>query len=96
MTREQIINNLSKFQSPQPSQWREQAQWRLDNEDWLECSAQIALNILNRMEETNVNEAQLANTLGISINELMKILSGNENLSLKTICQIEKALNIKL
>lgn len=43
-----------------------------------------------------MTQSQLASKMGISPAMVTKLLSGKENLSLKTICGLEKALQIEL
>ena len=59
-------------------------------------SSLIALEIHRYLRENNITQSQLAERLGISSAMVTKLLSGKENLSLKTICSIEKAIHFEL
>ena len=68
----------------------------MENERWLRMSRSVSLAIVDYMQENNLSRAQLANKLGISQQYLSRILSGMENLSLKSLAKIEIALGITL
>ena len=59
-------------------------------------SRSVSLAIIDYMQENNLSRAQIANKLGISQQYLSRILSGMENLSLKSLAKIEIALGITL
>lgn len=49
--KEEIITNLKRHQSATPSKWRENAEWRIANKEWLRYSQHIAMMMLDKMEE---------------------------------------------
>jgi transcriptional regulator with XRE-family HTH domain len=71
-------------------------QWELENDHWTERSFMIALLILDELEARNWTQKHLAQELGVSAQQVSKILKGKENLSLSTISKLEKALGIML
>ena len=79
-----------------PSRWREKAEWRLQNKEWLRCSQHIAMLMLEKMEEMNMTQKQLAELMGRSQQYVSKVLKGQENLSLETIAKIEDCLDISI
>ena len=87
---------LEAHQSPTPSRWREEAQWRRDNEYWLRYSRFITLQVLRTMDERAVTQVELAKRMGCSQQYVSKVLKGKENLSLESIWKIENALDIDL
>ena len=93
-TKEEIINNLKQHQSKNPSKWREKAEWRMANREWLRYSQQIAMMMLDKMEEAGLTQKSLAQRMGCSQQYVSRILKGTENLSIETITKIESALNL--
>jgi len=78
------------------STWLEDAKWRQANADWLDFSAAIATKILRFLRENRITQKELAERLGFSPQYVNKIVKGSENLTLETICKIQKALKITL
>lgn len=76
--------------------WLEEAEWRQANADWLELSAAIAIKILRYLRTHQITQKELAEKLGLSPQYINKIVKGSENLTLETICKIQKALGIVL
>ena len=96
MKREEKIEKLNKIVAGQKSKWEERAELRIKNEEWLNKSAEIALKILRTLRYFNMSQAKLAEEIGVSPQQISKIVKGNENLTLETICKIEKVLNTEL
>jgi transcriptional regulator with XRE-family HTH domain len=87
------LNNLI---SDQPSGWLEKARERAENSDWLGKSASIALKVLHELKEQSMSQKDLAEKLHVSTQYVSKLVKGKENLSLETICKLEKVLNTTL
>lgn len=90
------IEYLEAHQSPTPSKWRENAQWRRDNEFWLKYARFITLQVLRSMDEQAVTQAELASRMGCSQQYVSNLLKGRSNMTLETIARLEKALNIDI
>ena len=91
------LEKLKQISEPAPSNWREQAQWRKDNRDWLRKSGRIAVAVLAAIDaDPNMNQTLLAEKMGVTKQYISKIVKGQENLSLQTICKLESALGITL
>lgn len=88
------VRRLETHQSATPSRWKEAAQARRANKEWLRYSQKIAMRMLDKMEELDITQKQLAERMGCSQQYVSKILKGCENLSLETLSKIENALNI--
>ena len=86
------INNLAS----NSSKWKEEAQKRKENRDWQKHSQKIAIKVLKALREKGVNQKQLAKMIGVSPQQINKIVKGSENLTLMTIAKLENALNIEL
>lgn len=95
-TAEEQIAFLQAHSSPTPSQWREHAEWRRANRNWLRQSQMIAVKMLEAMDEQHINQRQLAERMGCSQQYVSKVLKGKENLSIETITKIEDALTISI
>ncbi len=79
-----------------PSKWKENALYRKENRRWLDKSVDIALIILDVMDEKAITKYELAQRLKLSYQEMTKILKGQENLTLETISNLEIVLGIKI
>lgn len=95
-TAEEIKDRLNRMKSSTPSKWRENAQWRLDNKEWLRYSQRIAMMMLDRMEEMGLSQKSVAQRMGCSQQYVSRVLKGKENLSIETIYKIEKALELNI
>lgn len=96
MCREEQIAFLREHSSPTPSRWREKAEWRRANRDWLPYSRKIAIKTAMALEEKDLSQHQLAERMGCSPQYVSRLLKGEENLSLETICKLENALNLSI
>ena len=90
------IEFLEAHQSPTPSHWREDAQWRRDNEYWLKYSRYITLQVMRAMDEQSVTQVELAKRMGCTQQYVSNLLKGSSNMTLETIARLENALNIDL
>lgn len=84
------------------SGWLEKAKWRQENEDWLDISFSIAVKMLSALsanKKTDTfprNQKELAEAMSCSAQYVNKLLRGQENLQIETICKVQRILNIKL
>ena len=92
----EVIARLKEHQSPTPSRWRKEAEWRLKNRSWLRHSQHIAVKMLEKMDELGMTQKQLAELMGCSQQYVSKVLKGQENLSLETMSKIEDCLHISI
>ena len=93
---DKIISKLKQHQSSTPSKWRENVEWRMANKSWLRYSQQIAMLMLDKMDELGMTQKKLAELMGCSQQYVSKVLKGQENLSLETLSKIERCLNIQI
>ncbi len=89
-----IVGRLKKHTSPTSSKWREELEYMEASESWLWHSQRIAMQMLDKMDETGITRKQLAERMKCSPQYISKVLKGRENLSLETLSKIEKALGI--
>lgn len=90
------IEYLNTHQSAVPSKWRENAQWRRDNERWLKYSRAITVKVMRAMDEQSVTQSELAERMGCTQQYVSNLLKGSSNMTLETISRIEDALNIDI
>lgn len=94
--KQKTLEYLESHRSETSSQWREEAEWRRDNREWLRYSKSIALLVLSYMKRENITQSAMAERMNCSQQYVSKILKGNENLSLETLAKIERATGEKL
>ena len=90
MDKEEVMERIFKHSKAMHSDWCN------DNRDWVRRSQEIALRMLNSMDEQNLTQRALAERMGCTQQYISKVLKGQENLSLETLVKIEDALGIEL
>lgn len=90
------IEFLEAHKSPTPSRWREDAQWRRDNEYWLKYARYITLQVLRAMDDQSITQVELAKRMGCTQQYVSNLLKGSSNMTLETIARLENALSIDL
>ena len=88
------IDFLESHRSETPSQFMEDVKWRKENEGWLRWSRQLATALIGYMQDNKMKRADLAHKLNVSPQYVSRLLSGTENLSFKSIANIEEKLGI--
>ena len=91
-----LNEKLLKLASDKPSEWKAKAKFRRDNRIWLKKSAAIAIKVLNALDEQNITQKDLAERMGVSPQQISKIVRGQENLTLQTIINLEIILGIQI
>lgn len=76
--------------------WRHRADYQRKNRAWLKKSVEIALRILDALDNRRMTQVELANRLNVSRQHISKIVKGQENLTLETIARIEEVLGVVL
>lgn len=89
----EVLNRLTECEE---SGFVERARERRSNAQWLKKSAQIAVRVLRRLKEMNMSQKDLAVKLGVAPQYVSKVVKGQENLTLETICKLETILGIVL
>lgn len=90
------VERLRKYESPTPSKWREEAEWRRANRSWLRRSQAIAMKLLDKRDEMDWTQQQVAEKLGCTQQYVSRIQQGKENLSLEMLSKIEDSLGVKI
>ena len=78
------------------SNWLREAQERRKNRAWLRHSQKIAAKVLSALRngDKKMTQKELAKKIGVSPQQVNKIVKGRENLMLETITKLEQALGI--
>lgn len=96
------MTNFLKHVSIEDSGWMAKAKWRQENEDWLDVSFDIAIRIGSTLYDNKQknkypkNQVELAEAMGCSAQYINKLLKGQENLQIETICKIGRILGLSL
>lgn len=69
---------------------------RIERRAMLRESQKIAIAVLERLEEWNWTQRRLAEALGVSPQQVSKIVGGQQNLTLETLVQLQEVLNISI
>lgn len=92
-----LRKKIAELASKNPSSnWRERLDYKRQNRDWLKKSFNVAITILNALDERNMSQTDLADAMKVTRQHVSKILKGQENLTLETVSKLENALGIKL
>lgn len=94
--KQKTLEYLESHQSETPSQWREEAEWRRDNCEWLNYSRRIAVKLLSYMKREHLTQSAMAERMDCTQQYVSKILKGTENLSLETLTKLEYAMGEQL
>jgi ribosome-binding protein aMBF1 (putative translation factor) len=78
------------------SSWKEQVEWRKANKFWIRKSSDIALRILDALDDLGWTKSRLAKEMGVSPQQVSKYVKGEENFKLETLCKLEKVLGVEL
>lgn len=90
------VERLKEVAQPISAEALKESEYRKQNWDWLEKSALIALDIHAYLRKNNISKQEFAKMLDVSPAQVTKLLSGKENLGLKTISKIENILKMDL
>jgi ribosome-binding protein aMBF1 (putative translation factor) len=74
----------------------EKANWRIANRQWLRVSQDIAFDILEKLDDLNWSQKDLAEKMGVSPQYVNKLVKGSENLTLETLVKLQGILDIPI
>mgnify|MGYP000284740889 CR=1 FL=1 len=75
---------------------RQETDVKQDKKDWAEYSQLIAAAMSKRMTELGLTQQMLAEKMNCTQQYISKMLKGQKNMSLETICKIENTLSIEI
>lgn len=90
------LKKLQAVAKPESAEELHEASQRDSNRLWMEKSALIALTMERILRVKGISKKELAEMLDVTPAQISKILSGKENLGLKTICKVEETLHLNL
>jgi len=96
MSTETTTLNFKNLVGDNKSNFIENAKISIKNNEWRKRSQDIALIVLDRLDELAMKQYQLAEKMCVTPQQISKIVKGYENLTLESISKIEKALGIIL
>jgi DNA-binding Xre family transcriptional regulator len=91
-----LKEKLEKITSANKSQWLQKAEERLANAGARKNALEVALRVLHLLRERGMSQAELAEKMGVSRQQVSKIVKGKENFTFETIDKLEKALDVTL
>jgi DNA-binding phage protein len=90
------IEKLAEIAKSQSAESIQQVQFRKQNKDWLVVSQEVALALHYYLRKKSMTPEELAGKAELPLGTLQRILQGNENLTIETICKLQKAIEQKL
>jgi ribosome-binding protein aMBF1 (putative translation factor) len=91
---EEKIKNLAAENTS--SVWKEKVAFRIENKAWLKKSIRISLRILDALDDKGWNQTDLADALGVSRQQVSKLVKGRNDFKLSTITKLEEVLGVQL
>ncbi|MBU2018700.1 MAG: helix-turn-helix domain-containing protein [Bacteroidetes bacterium] len=93
------MNNKENFKalvSTEKTNTVEKNRARIKNRAYLRESQAIALKVLDKLDEPGWSQVRLARAMGVSPQQITKIVKGTENLTLETQIKLQDILNIPI
>ena len=93
------MTNKEKFLSlvsGEPAETANRNQERIRNRAMLKESQNIAIKVLLKLDELHWNQRKLAKEMGVTPQQVNKIVSGKENFTLDTQVKLQQILDIPL
>lgn len=69
---------------------------RMRNRDMLRESQHIALKVITKLDELGWSQKNLAQAMGVSPQQVTKIVSGKENLTIETQIKLQQILDVPI
>ena len=93
------MSNIEKFKalvSSEKTNTIEKNRARIKNRTMLRESQNIAMKVLDKLDEIGWSQRKLAIEMGVSPQQITKIVKGQENLTLETQIKLQNILNIPI
>lgn len=90
------VEKLKQMSRPMTEEEKKDIDFRRENREWLAISERLALKLHRILRTEGISQNELAARMEVTPAQVTKILSGKENLGLKTISKIEKAIGQNL
>lgn len=92
----QNIDRLNAIAKPRSEKAKESARRRRENREWLRMSQDIAISVLGYLRRSGTTQKELAEKMGVAPAYISKLVKGQENLSLSTICRLQTVTGLTL
>ena len=87
---------LEAISSDEKSDWVSRAKEKLANTGARRNARKLALRVLALLEEKAMSQTELAEKMGVSRQQVSKIVKGKENFTFETVDKLEEALGVTL
>lgn len=87
---------LQSLVSKEKTETLKKNQFRIKNREMLRESQQIAMKVLMKLEELGWAQKDLAREMQVSPQQITKIVSGKENLTIETQIKLQNILKIPI
>jgi transcriptional regulator with XRE-family HTH domain len=87
---------LKAISSGEKSDWVAKAKEKLANTGARRNARKLALRVLALLEEKAMSQTELAKKMGVSRQQVGKIVKGKENFTFETVAKLEEALGVTL
>lgn len=87
---------LIQFVSPETTETIAKIETRKRNRDMIRESQRIAIKVITKIEELGWSRKELAKRLDVSPQQVSKITSGKENLTIETQIKLQQLLDIPI
>ncbi len=74
----------------------EKNNWLIANRQWLRVSQDIAFDILEKLDDLDWTQKDLAEKMGVSPPYINKIVKGSENFTLESLVKLQAILDIPI
>ena len=91
-----LKEKLKKVSADEKSEWVKKAQEKMAHAGARENARKVALRVLDILEQRGISQTGLAVKMGVSRQQVTKIVKGEENFTFETIDKLERALEVKL
>lgn len=90
------LDKLAEIAKPRSENAKKMARMRKENREWLRMSQEIALSLHCYLRKMKMTQKDLAERMEVSPTYIGRLLKGQENLTLDTICRLQKVTGQEL
>lgn len=91
-----LRDKLNKLSTPPSSDWIEETAKQLAEQGARRHARKVALVVLEALDKEGLTQQALADRMGVSRQQVTKIVKGKENLTFETVAKLENALKIEI
>lgn len=96
MTKKETKKGLNNDVTGIAKQWKEQSRAYNKNRKQIRRAQSFALELMDYMDEQGIKQNDLAKKMGVSAQQVNKILRAKSNLTFETLDKIEEALGVNI